>query len=63
MDFCLFFVRLSFGGKRKKRKGQSAGNRLYILGISKNVTLLNFDIDGGSICLYNQRIIKHSLLF
>lgn len=68
MDFCLVFVRLSFGGKRKKRKEQSPGHSLYILRISKIVTLLNCDIDGESsitefVCLYNQGIIKHSLLF
>lgn len=68
MDFCLVFIRLSFGGKRKKRKGQSLGDALCILRISQNVSLLNFDIDGESsitkfACLCSQRIIKRSLLF
>uniref|UniRef100_A0A8C3JHC3 RNA guanylyltransferase and 5'-phosphatase n=1 Tax=Calidris pygmaea TaxID=425635 RepID=A0A8C3JHC3_9CHAR len=38
VGFCLFIVKLSFGGERKSRKGQSPGDRLCILGISKNVT-------------------------
>lgn len=53
--------------RRRKRKGQLPGDRLYLFGISRNVTLLNFDIDGESgiakfVCLYNQRIVKHILV-
>lgn len=53
--------------RRRKRKGQLPGDRLYIFGISRNVTLLNFDIDWESgianfVSLYNQRIIKHVLV-
>lgn len=58
-EWTLFFVRLSFNGKTKKRKGQSLWSRLCILRVSKNIALLNSDIDGEDsitkiFFLYNQ---------